>query len=79
MVSWLWSAAMLVVVKIGRQLVLRGGDLVVLGLGEDAELPELLVQLVHERRHARLDGAEIVVVQLLALGRACAPKSVRPV
>ena len=47
MVSWLWSVATLVVVKIGRQLVLRGRDLVVLGFGEDAELPELVVQVLH--------------------------------
>ena len=57
-----------------RELVLRGGDLVVLGLGRDAEPPELLVQLAHESRHARLDRAEIMVVQLLSLGRARAEK-----
>ena len=28
----------------GRELVLRGGDLVVLGLGKHAELPQLLVR-----------------------------------
>ncbi len=33
-----------------RQLMLGRGDLVVLGLGEDAELPELFVQILHERR-----------------------------
>ena len=50
--------------------MLGGGGLVVLGLGHDAELPQLLVQLLHKGLHARLDGAEIVIVQLLALGRA---------
>ena len=53
----------------GRKLVLRGRDLVVLGLCEHAELPKLRVQLLHERRNARLDRAEVVVVQLLPLGR----------
>ena len=52
-----------------RKLVLAGSDLVVLGLGIDAELPELLVQLFHEGLDAGLDRAEIMVVQLLALGR----------
>ena len=41
----------------------------VLGLGQNAELPEFLVQILHERGHARLDGAEIMVVQLLPLRR----------
>ena len=49
--------------------MLRGGDLIVLGLGQNAELPEFLVQILHERGHARLDGAEIMVVQLLPLRR----------
>ena len=54
-----------------RHLMLRGGNLVVLGFGVDAQLPELLVELLHIRRDARADGAEVVVVQLLALGRLC--------
>ena len=41
---------------------------VVLGLCQDAQLPELLVQVVHERLHAAFDRAEIVVFHLLALG-----------
>ena len=52
-----------------RQLVLRGGNLVVLGFGEDSELPELVVQVGHIGRDARLDDAEVVVVQLLPLRR----------
>ena len=52
-----------------RELVLAGRDLVVLGLGIDAELPELLVQLLHEGLDPGLDRAEVVVLQLLALGR----------
>ena len=54
----------------GRELVLCGGDLVVLGLGEHTELPKLLIEILHERRHAGLDGAEVVVLELLSLGRA---------
>ena len=53
----------------GGQLMLGGGHLVVLGLGEDAQLPQLFVQVLHVCLDPGLDGAEIVVVQLLALGR----------
>ena len=53
----------------GGHLMLRGRDLVVLRLGQDAELPQLLVQILHIRRDTRTDGAEIMVVQLLTLGR----------
>ena len=53
----------------GGHLVLAGRDLVVLGLGEHAELPQLLVQLLHISAHARTEGTEVVVVQLLTLGR----------
>ena len=49
--------------------MLAGGDLVVLGLGVDAELPELLVQFFHEGLDPGLDGAEVVILQLLPLGR----------
>ena len=40
-----------------------------LGFGEDSELPELVVQVGHIGRDARLDDAEVVVVQLLPLRR----------
>ena len=49
--------------------MLRRGDLVVLSLGQNAELPEFLVQILHECSHARLDGAEIMIVQFLSLRR----------
>ena len=52
-----------------RELVLRGRHFVVLRLGVNAELPELLVQILHERRNARLDAAEVMIVQLLAFRR----------
>ena len=38
-------------------------------LAENAQLPELVVQLVHEGGDALLDRAEVLVFQLLALGR----------
>ena len=69
MVSWLWSVAMFVVVKIGASSCCAGCDLVVLGLGKHAELPQLFVQLLHERGNPGLDCAEVVIFQLLALGR----------
>ena len=53
------------------KLVLSRCYLVVLCLGEDAELPELIVQVLHESSYAGLDYAEIVVVKLLTFGRLC--------
>ena len=43
-------------------------NLVVLRLGQHAQLPQLLIQLPHERGYSGFDGAVIVVVQLLPLG-----------
>ena len=48
-------------------LVLGRGHLVVLRLRQDAQLPELLVQILHVGLYPRLDRAEVVVLQLLAL------------
>ena len=48
--------------------MLSGRNLVVLGFGEDAELPQFGVQLLHERLNTRLERAEIMVVQLLPAG-----------
>ena len=53
----------------GRQLVLCGGNLVVLGLGHDAELPQLLVQFLHKCGDAGLYRTEVVIFKLLTLGR----------
>ena len=39
-----------------------------LGLGEDAQLPQLVVQVVHEPLNPGLDGAEVVVFHFLSLG-----------
>ena len=53
----------------GSQLVLTRGNLVVLGLGRHAQLPELFVELLHEVVHRRADGTEVVLLHLLALAR----------
>ena len=42
---------------------------VMLGLRQDAQLPELLIQLGHKGLNAGLDGAEEMISQLLPLGR----------
>ena len=52
----------------GGKLVLGRRYLVVLCFGQDAQLPQLGVQLLHKGGYPGLDGAEIVVVQLLSLG-----------
>ncbi len=49
-------------------LVLGRGHLVVLGLGGDAHLPQLDVQILHVGGDPVLDGAEVLVFQFLALG-----------
>ena len=51
-----------------RHFVLCGGNFIVLGLCQHAQLPEFFVQIFHIRLHAGLDGAEIMVVQLLPFG-----------
>ena len=52
-----------------RHLELAGGDLVVAGLGRDAEAPQLAVEIHHEREDPLPDRAEVLVLELLALGR----------
>ena len=52
-----------------RQLVLRGRDLVVLGLGRHAQLPQRVVELFHEVVHRRADRAKVVLLKLLTLAR----------
>ena len=59
----------------GSKFVLCGGDFVVLGLGKHAEFPQFLVEVFHKRRHAGFNRAEVVVFQLLSLGRFCAEES----
>ena len=53
----------------GRQFVLGGSDLVVLGLCHDPQLPKLVVQILHKFGDLRFDGAEIMIVHLLPLRR----------
>ncbi len=53
----------------GRQLVLGGGDLIVLGLRGDAKLPKGAVKLPHEGADPRAERAEIVILQLLPFDR----------
>ena len=53
----------------GSQFVLGRRHFVMLCLGQNAQLPELFVQVFHKGRDAGLDHAEIVIIQLLALGR----------
>ena len=55
-------------VKDGGQLMLAGSNLVVLGLGGNAQLPQLFVQLFHERGDLGADDAEVMLFQLLAFG-----------
>ena len=51
------------------QLMLGRSHLIVLGLRQNSQLPELLIQVVHVGLDPRLDGSKVVIVQLLALGR----------
>ena len=52
-----------------RHLELARRDLVVAGLGRDAEAPQLAVEIHHEREDPLADRAEVLVLELLALGR----------
>ena len=53
--------------ELRRKLELRGRDLVVTRLRRDAELPQLLLHVVHEIEDPLRDRAEIVVFKLLSL------------
>ena len=53
----------------GGQLELRRGDFVMTCLRGDAELVERALKVFHEGHDAGGNGAEIVVLHLLALGR----------
>ena len=61
--------------KDGGKFVLRGCDLVMLGLCENAEFPKLFVQLFHKCLYTRLNYAEIMIFKLLPFGWLCAEKS----
>jgi hypothetical protein len=68
-VSWLWSQPLLVSLKSGASSCCEGATSLCFRLREDAELPELLVEVGHILGHARMERAEVVVVELLSLGR----------
>ena len=48
--------------------MLTGGPLIVLGLGENAQPPQLLVQILLKLRDSGPDSGKVMVVQLLTLG-----------
>ena len=54
--------------EVGRNFELTRCHLVVASLGGNAQAVELLLHVLHEHLHALGDGAEVVVVELLALG-----------
>ena len=54
------------------KLVLRRSNLVVLGLGGDAELPERVIEFLHEIVDGGADSAEVVLFKLLTLAGRCA-------
>ena len=49
--------------------MLGRGGLVVFGLGQNAQLPEFLIQLFHKGLNTGFDGTEIMILHLLSLGR----------
>ena len=56
-------------VEDGSQLMLTGSNFVVLGLGGNAQLPQLFVQLLHKLGDLGTNDTEVVLFQLLTLGR----------
>ena len=59
----------------GCQLMLGRSHFIVLCLGQNSQLPELVIEILHESGNARLDHAKIVIIHFLALGRSGAKKS----
>ena len=53
----------------GGELMLAGGNFVVLGLCGDAQLPQLGVQILHKVGDNGADHTKVVLFQFLALGR----------
>ena len=52
--------------------MLAGRNLVMLGFGKNAKLPQLFIQLRHKCRHTRTDRTKVMVFHLLPFGRLCA-------
>ena len=67
--SMLWSEPTDVASNTGAISNCAGRDLVVARLGRDAQAPQLAVEIHHEREDPLADRAEVLVLQLLALGR----------
>ena len=68
MVSWLWSQAVLASEYTGAISCWAGATSLCSVLAQHAQLPQLLIQILHEGGHPGLDGTVVVVVQLLPLG-----------
>ena len=56
----------------GGQFVLAGSSFVVLCFGKNTQTPKLFVQVLHKVRDPGANGAKIVVIQFLTLGRQSA-------
>ena len=78
MVSWLWSMARLPWSKMGASSCWAGATSLCLVLAGTPSFQSSSSTSFMKALTARADGAEVVVLELLALGRL-APKSVRPV
>ena len=59
----------------GRHLELAGRHLIVARLRGNPQAPQLAVQIHHEREDPLADGTEVLILQLLALGRRGAKES----
>ena len=57
-----------------RQLMLPRRDFLMLGLGGNAQLPQLIVQILHKGLYPGFNSAKVMVVQFLPLGRFCTEK-----
>ena len=55
-----------------RQLMLRRRNLIMLCLCRHADLPQLLIDILHESRDSLAYRSKIMVIQLLPLRRHCA-------
>ena len=58
----------------GSQLVLCGSNLIMLRLSKDPQLPQLCIKILHKGYYPGFDHSEIMIVQLLSLGRQCSEK-----
>ena len=58
-----------------RHLVLARCNLVMLGLGEDTQLPQFLVKILHKGSYTRTECTKVVIVHLLTLRGHCTKQS----